>query len=170
MELKKLDNMNEFDESFHRVHAIYGNYVFFEASQENGILDDNQHEVLYHLSGRKVRAGTFCQSDVAHLSSSMAKPVDRNCLQKRSFNPHVGSFTTARRAMAVVPGLKVIGASPPLGNPSSTHYENNTQSLQGRFKQRCFHCGVKGHSFKFCPAFAEAETFKKPELEVLDLA
>ncbi|KAL7485785.1 hypothetical protein ACHAW6_011385 [Cyclotella cf. meneghiniana] len=170
MELKTLDNMTEFDESFRRVHAMYGNYVFFEASKENGILDDNQHEVLYHLSGRKVRAGTLCQSNIAHLSSSMAKPMDRNCLQKRSpFHPHGGSFTIARRATAVVPGLEVIDATSSIGNTSSTRSENNTQLLHGRFKQRCFHCGEKGHSFKFCAAFAEDETYEKPELEILDL-
>eukprot|EP00804_Cyclotella_cryptica_P022821 CCRYP_005023-RA/>CCRYP_005023-RA protein AED:0.14 eAED:0.15 QI:0/0/0/1/1/1/2/0/394 len=54
MELKRMENMKEFDELFRSVHATYGNYIFFEASQDNSMLDDNQHEVLYHLSGRKI--------------------------------------------------------------------------------------------------------------------
>ena len=145
--------------SFLVVHAKYGNFVFFESSDEND--DGNQQEVLYHLSGRKARAVSTSPQNMEVLMTSFTSPR-RITSPQTAFNPYGESFTTARRATAVVPGLQVVADVSPNGN-------SIMKQPNGRFKQRCFHCGEKGHSFKYCPSFSKEEESNPPVLEVLNL-
>ena len=152
MGLKKKDSSDDFDFSFRQVHELYGNYVFFERSLEDDAIEEK--EVLYHLSGRKARAVPSSQSDATNLMPSV--PIAKNSTRKQSFTPHDNSFTTARRATAVVPGLEIVTTS------------SSQKPPKGRFKQRCFHCGEKGHSFKYCPNGDRKSNM--PEMEVLNLS
>lgn len=104
--------------------AEYGTYVLQTSETE---------DVIYHLSGRRARA-------VSEMSADQDK-LDNN-VEESNGGPqapaiHGSSFTTARTCKAIVPGLTILGQDQP------RHKTN--------FKQRCFHCGQKGHSFKFCP-------------------
>jgi hypothetical protein len=163
MELKKNNDVDKFRASFREVHTGYGNYVFFEST--DGCDDEsNQQEVLYHLSGRKARAVSSSSSDVSDLikcDGGVTKAA-YSVPKHSAFAPHGNSFTTARRATAVVPGLELNAAT-------STSDNKKIKPPLGKFKQRCFRCGEKGHSFKYCPTFAEDEESKLPEMEVLNL-
>lgn len=140
LELKKYD---DFEKMLATLHATYGNYVFFDIEKV-----DEQHEVLYHMSGRKVRAAApVTSNDAVHSDDTESKSENATSLY-----PQEKSFTTARRAMAVVPGLDSIDDG-----------KVKSSKPQTKFRQRCFHCGEKGHSFKFCPQKC------MPEIETLIL-
>ena len=125
MELKKSSQCSDGGvDDFEEVHSKYGNYVFFDSLVEG---EHEQHEVLYHLSGRKVVASDESSSNT-HPSTSLEK----HTTGQSTFNPQGKSFTTARRCMAVVPGLKIVTKQANDGTPKS------------RFRQNCFHCGEKG--------------------------
>ncbi len=149
-ELLKLGNVqcdeSELGELFRQAHSKYGNYVFFEKGDEG-----MKEEVLYHLSGRKA-----CASNVGSDITGRSEIAYRKQKALHSFQPQGASFTTARRAVGVVPGLTV-----------QQQQENAKLQFTGQFRQRCFHCGLKGHSFKFCPEMVKED---KPEVEVLDLS
>ena len=144
--------MDDFDLSFRQVHELYGNYVFFERSSDDDTIDEK--EVLYHLSGRKARAVPTSQSCDTNVMPSV--PIATGSTSKQSFNPRGNSFTTARRATAVVPGLEIVTTS------------SSQKPPKGRFKQRCFHCGEKGHSFKYCTNRDQKSNML--EMEVLNLS
>lgn len=109
--------------AFQEVHDRYGNYVYFES--EN---DDEQREVLYHVSGRKARAAsTHDESDCAVIAQTAVKS-DSNM----PFNPRDNSFTTARSAKAILPGLELGAPDAPKPRPLK------------KFRNRCFHCGERG--------------------------
>ena len=126
-----------YEEAFRGVHAAYGNYVFLESGAED-------EEVLYHLSGRKAVAAPSAPH------GGVGTPVvhDEGLRPGRggAFEPRGGSYTVARRATARVPGLAVVEAVVAPGGPG-----RGGQGRRPRFRQRCFHCGEKGHSFRFCP-------------------
>jgi hypothetical protein len=145
MELKKKNHNEDFRSSFRDVHSVYGNYVFFES--------DTQQEVLYHLSGRKARAASSATD--SYISSITATC---NKQKQTTFNPHENSFTTARSAAALVPGISVVSPKSPNNAP------------KGRFKQRCFQCGEKGHSKNYCPEFAPNDKDSKDAVEILNLS
>lgn len=131
-------------------HPKYGNYVL-----------DQGGEVLYHLSGRRARAST----------TTISAPEDSSCKNKGNEDPCgcfaltnmsrcKGLFTTAQSARAVVPGLDLI--------PDPTAISSGNAAVpppKGRFKQRCFHCGVKGHSYKWCPVREQP-----PEIKIIHLS
>ncbi len=146
-ELNKIKGRNDvdFDDEFRRVHVRYGNYVFFDSSDSQ-----TQTEVLYHMSGRKVRAANTASSETDLQQSDQANNNDAV-----GFNPQVNSFTTARRSVAKVPGLEFITS------------EKGDRTIQKKFKQNCFHCGKKGHSFKFCPSLKEENSM--PSIDVLQI-
>ena len=130
----------DFEEAFRGVHAKYGNYVFFE---EGG----GDEEVLYHLSGRKAVAAP--SGPTPGEGGSRLEVLDEDLRpggRGDSFRPHGGSYTVARRATARVPGLAVVASK-----KSWEGGQGRDQNQRPRFKQRCFHCGEKGHSFRFCP-------------------
>lgn len=131
-EINEIKGADDFEDEFRRVHAKYGNYVFFDNDTP-----EEQTEVLYHMSGRKVRAATKSTPPEQEIQQLYADSQRNDTY----FNPHADSFTTARRSIASVPGLEFV--------PS----EKNSGSSKPpkKFKQNCFHCGKKGHSFKFCP-------------------
>jgi hypothetical protein len=153
-------------------HEPYGNYVLHSNSQEgnNNNSNNKEEEVLYHLSGRRAVEEVVVEQDnhtnpgTSSDNSNLVDPKNdrRKILLTDNHHHHhhdttaVGnnSFTTARSCRAVVPGLSL----PPL--PTTTR----TSAPKGRFKQKCFHCGVKGHSFKFCP-----DRSLRPETETIDL-
>ena len=116
-------------------HETYGNFVL-----------DQGTEVLYHLSGRRARAVSNGE-DIQRGSAADNKNMAKSAVSVMS-SP---SFTAARSCRAIVPGLE-----PP--TPVSS------EAPTGRFRQRCFHCGVKGHSYRYCPSK------KLPETETIDLS
>lgn len=141
-------------------HDLYGNYVL-----------DQGREVLYHLSGRRARAATendagrdgTCNSDQKECNFCQARqendykgaPLSPSIMPASTLYQNCGrSYTSARSSRAVVPGLELPRAN------------KNASSLpQGHFRQKCFHCGVKGHSYKWCP-----EIGNTPEMETIDLS
>ncbi|VEU38499.1 unnamed protein product [Pseudo-nitzschia multistriata] len=121
-------------------HKKYGTYVL-----------DQGFEVLYHMSGRRVRAAdpsdateNFGQKDSSIENKQQQQQQQHNHRQQQQ-QPLEGSFTTARETRARVPGLAFF-APDGEGAPRTTAPANRKP-----FKQRCFHCGEKGHSKKFCP-------------------
>ena len=159
-ELQEIKGKNvDLEDEFRKVHATYGNYVFFDNRPFPGT------EVLYHMSGRKVCAATKNSTTTEqekmtqHTVPSGSNDATNN--SSSCFNPHVNSFTTARRSIAKVPGLEFITNS-----AEETNDRNNTQKK--KFKQNCFHCGKKGHSFKFCPSIQEEEN-GMPRIDVLQI-
>ena len=129
-------------------HPRWGNFVL-----------DQGKEVIYHLSGRRVRAADpnkegvdkSCGDAVASSGTAATEqlpgqaPTDESC----------ESFTTARSVRAIVPGLEII--------PSE---RNDGPKRGGKFKQKCFRCGKKGHSYRFCPDAREGD---QPVVETIGL-
>ena len=129
-------------------HPRWGNFVL-----------DQGKEVIYHLSGRRVRAADPNKEGVdksggdAVASSGTAAteqlpgqaPTDESC----------ESFTTARSVRAIVPGLEII-----------PNERKDGPKGGGKFKQRCFRCGKKGHSYRFCPDAREGD---QPIVETIGL-
>ncbi|KAL7548360.1 hypothetical protein ACHAWF_011652, partial [Thalassiosira exigua] len=136
------DDEGGFETRFRGVHAKYGNYVFFDGDDGDG----EDQEVLYHVSGRKARAALATSDRASGDPSTVGGSEPR---RNSAFDPREKSFTTARRAVAVVPGLDF---GPPAGGDGDG--DGNRRGGSKKFRQRCFHCGEKGHSFKFCPDVA----------------
>ena len=121
------------------VHPLWGNFV----------LDQGQ-EVLYHLSGRRVRAAAADPSsdEMLHNGHKLHSPKvnESDTLPGQApTDESCRSFTTARSVRAVVAGLEIIPKE-----------ESNVDTVgdgapRGKFKQRCFRCGEKGHSYRYCP-------------------
>ena len=137
----------------------YGTYVV-----EDG---QPQEEVIYHLSGRRVRAAASATQEkqpttVESTTTSSAKedPLPTN----NRIADGGRSFTTARSCRAIVPGLEIISEASVAATTTKTKQK---QQPQGRFKQKCFHCGIKGHSFKFCPKMADQALL---QTETIDLS
>ncbi len=149
-ELNKIEKLSEdeFEDEFRKVHQKYSNYVFFDNDTP-----EEQMEVLYHMSGRKVRAATNSTPSEQIIPQPNNKDAPRS---NASFNPQPNSFTSARRSIAKVPGLEFV--------PSTSGSGSKTTK---KFKQNCFHCGKKGHSFKFCPSI-QKET-DMPSIDVLQI-
>lgn len=113
-------------------HKEYGTYVLEQGK-----------EILYHFSGRRARQDCDNQSWNKYKMSTCNDDQHKNLHGSITTTIHEGSFTVARFCKAVVPGLAF-----PLDQ------EKNQGSLvlhKKTFKQRCFHCGTKGHSKKYCP-------------------
>lgn len=129
-----------------------------EAANEHGtyVLDQGCGEVIYHLSGRRVRAAKTSPADDAAGRHVLEKVSDTRTSSRKdgAASGENGSFTSAQSFCAVVPGLEIISEKPRQGTPP-----------RGRFKQKCFHCGTKGHSFKFCPEMNTA-----PATKIIDLS
>jgi hypothetical protein len=152
-QLNTIKGRHDFEDEFSRVHDKYGNYVFFDNDNP-----EEQTEVLYHMSGRKVRAAT---NSAPSTEQELPQQSDTQRTNNTSFNPHANSFTTARRSVASVPGLEFVPSGKNNGSSSSSSI-----TLK-RFKQNCFHCGKKGHSFKFCPSIQEENGM--PCIDVLQI-
>jgi len=151
-------------------HEKYGNYVL-----------DHSEEVLYHLSGRRVQAAPeqLIGGGEDNCAGNVEKSDDSNSRGGHNLPPNhalacaedqkcpslalpsvmdKGSeglpWTSARSRQADVPGLASttqIRTKSPLLNP------------RGRFRQQCFACGIKGHSYRHCPNIKTApmtETIK----------
>ena len=96
---RNAEDEDSFRDAFGKLHTTYGNCVLFE----NAAQGDDSQEVLYHLSGCKVQATTTNEMAGGHEMVTQEKSDE-----KVTFEPKENSFTTARRAMAVVPGLEFI--------------------------------------------------------------
>ena len=119
-------------------HAEYGTYVIQpNQKDQNGIVKEEK-EVLYHLSGRRARATNEQEDNTSPALTRITTESQTSSTLKAVYG---NSFTHARSCKAIVPGLTIVG------NDSSDKPKNQ----QKKFKQKCFHCGQKGHSFKFCP-------------------
>mmetsp|Transcript_29999 Transcript_29999/g.62724 ORF Transcript_29999/g.62724 Transcript_29999/m.62724 type:complete len:409 (-) Transcript_29999:2171-3397(-) len=140
-------------------HRDFGTYVL-----------DQGKEVLYHMSGRRVRAAdeNDAKEEDAHTStqnqettSDLAPALTTHGTKQE---PYKGSFTTARETRAKVPGLAFLSTE-----DDQKDEKNKTKPMKRKpFKQRCFFCGEKGHSKKFCPAREQA--FRcKPASEIIEL-
>ena len=129
------------DEDAIKAHRQYGTYVL-----------DQKIEVLYHLSGRRARQAT----DNHHQQTTLGE-IGQGYTQGQGqrFQPLDTSFTTARSCRAVVPGLVL----------TMTDEETSTPSSK-KFKQKCFRCGMKGHSKKFCP---QKDPQEEHEVEIINL-
>lgn len=139
VELQKLKEDDAlFEAQFKHLHAKYGNYVFFENSGN----EQQQEEVLYHVSGRKVHAANVTPADNTVHTPAVVGNINSD--EKATFDPQKHSFTTARRAMAVVPGLTFA--------PQADGQPKNFKP-QSKFRQRCFHCGEKGKYFLWAILF-----------------
>lgn len=125
-----------------QAHKEYGTYVL-----------DQGVEVLYHLSGRRAIAYSATESDLVTKGSV----VDDSTRQEVLVSPLEGSFTTARSCRAIVPGLRIM----------SENSEGDKNRPTKQFKQRCFHCGEKGHSKKFCQQMGEKADSN--QIEVINL-
>ena len=132
-------------------HPLWGNFVL-----------DQGKEVLYHLSGRRVRAAVADPSsddvlDNGHEGRS-SEVNESNALPGQAPTDEAcGSFTTARSVRAVVAGLEIIPIEESIDNDGVP---------QGKFKQRCFRCGEKGHSYRYCP---DAKGGDQPAVEIIGL-
>ncbi|MGK3740892.1 MAG: hypothetical protein ACI90V_007742 [Bacillariaceae sp.] len=138
-------------------HKEYGTYV----------LDQGKKEVLYHVSGRRAQQASTNDSSRStndihttvqdHQSSLVGTTVQHAALE--------GSFTTARSCRAIVPGLTF-----PVEQEENRETNNVTSAHRKPFKQRCFHCGEKGHSKKFCPKKEELDNPSAAKIEIIDLS
>mmetsp|Transcript_21330 Transcript_21330/g.43797 ORF Transcript_21330/g.43797 Transcript_21330/m.43797 type:complete len:486 (+) Transcript_21330:101-1558(+) len=165
---------DDVESRFRKVHDKYGNYVFFDNSHSSKCtppakdVNFEQHEVIYHLSGRKARAATNNASE-AEINYSFQ--IHQSPSVQR-YAPQGTSFTTARRALALVPGLEF----PHTKECQQELCQSESDVSQLRpipkriFKQRCFHCGEKGHSFKYCSASVSRDDEVQSKTEVLDLS
>ena len=140
-------------------HKTYGTYVL-----------DQGKEVLYHMSGRRVRAADENDTNNDRSRTSMQN-LESDFESTRVINAHItthqpleGSYTTARETRAKVPGLAFFC------DEDEEKVRKNLEKATNKkpFKQRCFHCGEKGHSKKFCPA-REASLQCLPPSEVIEL-
>mmetsp|Transcript_8093 Transcript_8093/g.19922 ORF Transcript_8093/g.19922 Transcript_8093/m.19922 type:complete len:375 (-) Transcript_8093:214-1338(-) len=103
-------------------HEQYGTYML-EAPEA----------MVYHLSGRKVRAA---EEDLwMHLPSTPS-----NCVRLHLASAARAASRTLAGTVVAVPGLR---APPSTDTPG-----------ERRFGGRCYACGEKGHSFRFCPSRA----------------
>lgn len=142
------------------VHKDYGTYV----------LDQDNTEVLYHMSGRRVRAAS--PEEVAMENNKQAplplrtgakseNPTSKGTTEQQQQQPLEGSFTTARETRAKVPGLAFLA--------SEDQKNGGKKATTAKpFKQRCFHCGEKGHSKKFCPK-REQSLRDAPSPDIIEL-
>lgn len=160
-------------------HEKYGNYIinWGESVADNQPGGKQEEEVvLYHLSGRRARAVEVEEEDTNEKDSpttAIEEERERADHDDDSLVPHkvvvqaknscgggsdpiAKSFTTARSWRAIVPGLTLL--------PTNASAAAKHKAHKGRFKQKCFHCGVKGHSFRFCP-----ERSAPPETQTIDL-
>jgi hypothetical protein len=145
------------------VHKTYGTYVL-----------DQGKEILYHMSGRRVRAADEndsknhdTQTTIQRNQESISELInvtETNVISQQ-LQPLEGSFTTARETIAKVPGLSFLCAE---DEQKERKVRTNPTTNRKPFKQRCFHCGEKGHSKKFCPARA-ASRVCPPSSEVIEL-
>jgi len=164
----------------------YGTYVL-----------DQGHEVLYHMSGRRVKAANSDDDDddavdvaVAVTDSSPEISAQnqattirtgittRECKtndatqeqqQQRQQQPLEGSFTTARETIAKVPGLAFIMSEGEKQKGANNNKSNTNTTKKKPFKQKCFYCGVKGHSKKFCPKRETCLLTEPPAPEIIEL-
>mmetsp|Transcript_56629 Transcript_56629/g.184205 ORF Transcript_56629/g.184205 Transcript_56629/m.184205 type:complete len:375 (+) Transcript_56629:152-1276(+) len=108
-------------------------------------------EVIYHLSGRKLRAaeelptGSAVGSDAAPSAAAVVAELHGEARATTA-----GGYTAAAaERAALVPGLALAkGAEARI---SAAQGEGPRQHA-AKFKGRCFICGLKGHSKLLCPA------------------
>jgi hypothetical protein len=119
-------------------HKAYGTYVL-----------DQGKEVLYHMSGRRVRAADENDAEI-HSTTIRNQEPSTETSATITQQPLERSYTTARETRAKVPGLAFLSSEDEQKDRKNTTNPTNRKP----FKQRCFHCGEKGHSKRFCPARA----------------
>lgn len=140
-------------------HKAFGTYVL-----------DQGKEILYHMSGRRVRAADDTDAENNNSPSAIenlktnSNFVDSTNPLHTSQQPLQGSYTTARETRAKVPGLAFMCEE---GEEKDRKNRKHPESKKP-FKQRCFHCGEKGHSKKFCPVRL-ASLQSQPPSEVIEL-
>ena len=114
-------------------HAEYGTYIL-----------DQGTAVVFHLSGRKLRASDDSE-DLGDVCSgrgpvTFSQDTARSMASAPDGRAAAGFVRGAETWVATAHAVGLERASCPL-EPSKTH----------KFKGRCFLCGAKGHSKTFCP-------------------
>ena len=145
-------------------HPTWGNFLLEQGK-----------EVIYHLSGRRARAvcsnvakksdnaEEICETNTSTGNDRIQSiDSDHNLPGWAPIDKKSASFATARSARAIVPGLEILNTDASTGNDNG-----DGEAPRGKFKQRCFHCGKKGHSFRWCP---DREKDQMPKTETIDLA
>eukprot|EP00563_Minutocellus_polymorphus_P000202 CAMPEP_0181041966 /NCGR_PEP_ID=MMETSP1070-20121207/11891_1 /TAXON_ID=265543 /ORGANISM="Minutocellus polymorphus, Strain NH13" /LENGTH=374 /DNA_ID=CAMNT_0023120133 /DNA_START=149 /DNA_END=1273 /DNA_ORIENTATION=- len=137
-------------------HPLWGNFVL-----------DQGREVLYHLSGRRVRATADPSSENGGAGVGDGPDFISTEVRARDTLPGQAptdeackSFTTARSVRAIVPGLEIIPTK------RKDNADDDLATPSGKFKQKCFQCGKKGHSYRFCPDTKEGD---QPTIETIGL-
>lgn len=127
------------------VHRLHRTYVLDQAAP-----------VTYHLSGRKVRAGTSGVDSCTTSVAMQALPRGANVLGTGFVRGAVfGHAAVAGLAARETDGdakikTPLCSGGHPVGQPARVK----------RFKGRCFICGKKGHSKAHCPTIDLPETCK----------
>ena len=150
-------------------NGIYATLVRKQLAKKASVLDQGK-EVLYHMSGRRVRAADDSDEQNKESRSTTDNPITNTDIVPSTKTPRTpqqpleGSYTTARETRAKVPGLAFV-----CDEEEQTDRKNRkTPGSKKPFKQRCFHCGEKGHSKKFCPVRL-ASLQCQPPSEVIEL-
>eukprot|EP00965_Chrysotila_dentata_P151086 4994068-Pleurochrysis_carterae.AAC.1 len=114
---------------------------------------DQGGPVVYHLSGRKVHAGRIpSETSAAVVALSPLSSV--RVTQSDAAASSAGFVRGAAWSVARVSGLALPSGEFPRGHGQASQ-------PKGRFKGRCFMCGVKGHSKEYCSEGKEGATAAK---------
>ena len=115
-------------------HAKYGTWVLDELTP-----------AIYHLSGRRalaISSSMVSGSQITEDNGASSGPVlDAGSL--------AGSNSGTQSFVAKVDGLQRPGLVAPSQQGGSGP---ESQKPTYNFRGLCFHCNLKGHSFKFCPS------------------
>lgn len=140
------------------------------------VLQQNDEPVIYHLSGRKLveknaeeegnAKSSIAESmvvqlgrdQVEHLSSESVAVEDKEDLSEET-QPYTANNRSVTESVLLPggnPAHPYYPSSIEIGAKFSMFEQRATAGTDKRFTGKCFKCGEKGHSARFCPAEAAA--------------